>query len=93
MKHIILIASLLVSGSLLAEEKTVVLSVPGMDCPVCPITIKKSLERVDGVKTVNVSYKNKSATVLYENQLAKLESILEATKNVGYPSEVIEGNE
>ncbi|MFQ5356083.1 MAG: mercury resistance system periplasmic binding protein MerP [Mariprofundaceae bacterium] len=91
MKHIIVILSLLFSGSLLAGEQTVVLSVPGMNCPVCPITVKKSIEKVAGVKSVNVSYESKSATVVFEDQLASIASIKEATENAGYPSEIIKG--
>lgn len=91
MKYIIVILSLLMSGSAFAEEQSVTLSVPGMNCPVCPITVKKAIEKVTGVKSTNVSYENKLATVLYDDQLADIASIQEATKNVGYLSEVIKG--
>ena len=32
-----------------SAPKTVTLSVPTMDCPVCPITVKKALVKVSGV--------------------------------------------
>ncbi|EKH5750464.1 cation transporter, partial [Pseudomonas aeruginosa] len=31
-----------------AATKTVTLSVPGMTCAACPITVKKALTKVDG---------------------------------------------
>ncbi|MBU1187775.1 MAG: cation transporter [Gammaproteobacteria bacterium] len=91
MKYIFAILSLLISGSLLADEQSVILSVPGMNCPVCPITVKKSIENVTGVKSVDVSYESKSATVLYDDQLADIARIQKATENAGYPSEIIKG--
>ena len=33
-----------------AATKTVTLSVPGMTCAACPITVKKALTKVDGVQ-------------------------------------------
>lgn len=92
MKHIVTILSLLMSGALFAQEQSVTLSVPGMNCPVCPITVKKSIEKVAGVKSVNVSYDNKTATVLYEGQQVDVSRIQKATENAGYTSEVIKGN-
>src|SRR6266704_2323276 len=38
-----------------AENKTVTLSVPGMDCEACPITVSKALKKVDGVGKVAAS--------------------------------------
>ncbi len=47
----------------LAEQKTVTLSVPGMTCSACPITVKAALKRVDGVSSVQVRYEERDATV------------------------------
>ena len=66
--------------------KTVVLAVPGMTCPVCPITVKKALKNIKGVNHVSVNYKNKTATVSFDTQKVKISTLTEATKNVGYPS-------
>jgi periplasmic mercuric ion binding protein len=74
------------SGVISAAEQSVILSVPGMNCPVCPITVKKSLQQVDGVKSVNVSYESKAAEVSYDDKLTDIKSLLRATENVGYPS-------
>ncbi|MDD5319309.1 MAG: mercury resistance system periplasmic binding protein MerP [Methylococcales bacterium] len=79
------------SGGISAAEQSVLLSVPGMNCPVCPITIKKSLQQVAGVKSVNVSYESKTAEVAFDDKLTDIKSLLKATENVGYPSYLKEG--
>lgn len=50
-----------------AATKTVALSVPGMTCAACPITVKKALSRVDGVRQVNVGFAKREATVTFDN--------------------------
>ena len=39
-----------------AAVQTVTLSVPTMECPVCPITVKKALTGVDGVSKAEVNF-------------------------------------
>src|SRR5437667_10420048 len=46
----------ILSAPVWAATKTVTLNVPGMTCPTCPITIKKALNKVQGVSNVDVSY-------------------------------------
>ena len=46
-----------------AASKTVTLDVPSMTCPVCPITVKKALNKVNGVSKVEVSYEKKQHTI------------------------------
>lgn len=91
MKYLIVLLSLFLSGALSAEQQSVVLSVPGMYCPVCPITVKKAIEKVEGVKSVNIIYESKSAHVSYDDQHTDISQIQEATKNVGYPSVPVRG--
>ncbi len=69
-----------------ADIQRVTLSVPDMNCPVCPITVQKSLEAVNGVKTVETSLENKEAVVTYDDEKVTLENLTLATKNTGYPS-------
>jgi mercuric ion binding protein len=85
----VLIFLLLLSGVLLATERSVVLSIPGMNCPVCPITIKKSLQKVDGVKAVDVNFESKLADVTFDDDMTDLEHLKQATANVGYPSQLL----
>jgi mercuric ion binding protein len=89
MKKIAFLLLLAQSGLLFAAEQSVILSISGMTCAVCPITVKKSLQKIEGVKTVTVSYENKTATVVFDDQLAKVDSFLKAMENVGYPATVL----
>lgn len=89
MKHVIPVMLLLMSGALTAEEKSVVLSVPGMKCPACPITVMVAIKRVQGVKSVNANFESKLAVVSYDDQLTNISNLQEAAKNAGFPSKVI----
>jgi mercuric transport protein len=91
MKVIVFLCLSVLCGISFAAEKSVLLSIPGMDCPVCPITIKKSLLKVNGVKSANVSYESKTAAVSFDDQLTDINILLQATENVGYPSILKEG--
>ena len=74
------------SPAALAEVKTVTLSVPGMYCETCPITVKKAISRVSGVSRVSASYEKKEAVVTYDDSRTTVETLTEATANAGYPS-------
>ena len=69
-----------------AEEQLVELSIPSMNCAVCPITVKKALEKVEGVHFVEVTYKTKLATVKFENTITSIDALISATTNAGFPS-------
>ena len=53
----ILLMALFINGSVIAAEKLklVSLSVPTMNCAMCPITVSKSLMNVQGVQTADAS--------------------------------------
>lgn len=89
MKYVIAIMSLFMSGTLSADEQLVVLSVPGMKCPACPITVMVAIKRVKGVKSVNVNFESKLAEVSYDDQLTNISKLQVAAKNVGFSSQVI----
>ncbi len=72
----------------LAATKTVTLSVTKMTCAACPITVKKALDKVEGVEKVEVSFENKEAVVTFDDAKTKAKDLMEATKNAGYPSAV-----
>lgn len=76
------------SASAWAATKTVTLSVPGMTCSACPITVKKALSKVDGVVKAEVSFEKKEATVTYDDAKTTVNALLDATKDAGYPSSV-----
>ena len=74
------------SSATLATEKTVTLAVKNMYCAACPHTVKASLEAVPGVTKVAVSYKDKTATITYDDAKADVNQLTSATTKAGYPS-------
>ena len=77
---------LLVSAPAFAAERTLTLAVQNMYCANCPFVVRKSLEAVPGVAKVTVSYKDKTATVTYDDSMVDPKALTTATKNAGYPS-------
>ena len=71
-----------------AATQTVTLAVPGMTCAACPITVKKSLTKVDGVQKVEVSYERREAVITFEDTKASTQMLTDATTNAGYPSSI-----
>lgn len=71
-----------------AAPQTITLSVPGMTCAACPITVKKALTKVEGVQNVEVSYEHREAIVTFDDTRTSVEALTKATENAGYPSSV-----
>ena len=71
-----------------AATKTVTLSVPGMTCAACPITVKKALTKVDGVQKAEVSYEKREAVVTFDDAKTNADALTKAIANAGYPSSV-----
>jgi mercuric ion binding protein len=80
---IVLGLGMIASSSALAAERTITLAVQNM---FCPFIVKRSLEAVPGVARATVSYKDKTAIVLYDDGRADVKSLTDATTNAGYPS-------
>jgi periplasmic mercuric ion binding protein len=74
-----------------AAPKTVTLAIPTMDCPVCPITVKKALSQVAGVGQIDVNFKKREAVVTYDDAKTNISALTESTKNAGYPSTLVGG--
>lgn len=81
-----LAVGLLASPAANAGERTVTLAVENMYCALCPLTVRKSLEAVPGVKSAVVSYASRSAVVVYDDGGTDLAALTKATTNAGYPS-------
>lgn len=85
------IAALLALVPLAAEAgapKTVTLDVENMTCSLCPITVRKALEKVSGVTAAKVDAEHKSATVTFDPDVADADKLVKATTDAGYPSTV-----
>lgn len=74
--------------TLAASPETVTLDVLKMTCAVCPITVKKSLEKLPGVSAVKVDFDEKTAIVTFDPAITNSEALTAATTNAGYPSSV-----
>ena len=70
-----------------ASPQTVTLNVPGMTCPVCPITVKKALEKVSGVSKVDVRFEKKQVLVTFDDAKTNTDVLVKATTEAGYPSQ------
>jgi mercuric ion binding protein len=69
-----------------AAMQTVTLSVPGMTCAACPLTVKQSLNKVKGVSQTEVSYEKKQAVVSFDDAKTNVQALTKATADAGYPS-------
>lgn len=76
----------LVSTPLWAATQTVTLSVPDMNCPACPFTVKKALSKVNGVGKIDVSLEKHEAVVAFDDSKTTVKKLTEATESAGYPS-------
>ena len=74
-----------------SDETTVKFSVEKMTCATCPISVRKAMERVDGVKNVEVNLETKMATVIFDASVTTASDISNASTDVGFPAtEVVE---
>ena len=72
--------------ALAGMPQTVTLAVQNMTCPVCPVTVKKSLENVPGVSAVKVDFDKKTAIVTFDPDKTQPEGLTKATTEAGFPS-------
>ena len=84
--HTAFVAVVVASPAAMAADRTITLSVKNMDCAACPSIVKASLQAVPGVAKVAVSYKDKTATITYDDGKADVNELTSATTKAGYPS-------
>lgn len=90
MRRILMFASItvLANGALAGETQTVTLDVKNMYCDLCPVTVRKSLERVPGVAEAKVDFAQKTATVKFDPDRATAAVLVKATTEAGFPSTI-----
>jgi len=81
-------ATLTFTAAIAATPQTVILDVRNMTCPVCPITVRKALERVPGVSEAKVDFDKQTVTVKFDPDKAASAALIKATTDAGYPSSV-----
>jgi mercuric ion binding protein len=74
------------SGAAMAEQRTVTLAVENMFCEACPYMVKKTIERVSGVSKVTVSFKEKTAVVVFDDARVQVNDLTNAATKAGFPS-------
>ena len=75
-------------AALAATPQTATLNVQNMTCELCPVTVKKSLEKVPGVSQVRIDFAKKTATVTFDAEQAQVSTLVKATTDAGYPTTV-----
>ena len=90
MRRLLLAAALALSplAAMAGARQTVTLDVKNMTCAVCPITIRKALEKAPGVESVKVDLDAKTATVTFDPDKADAAALIKATTEAGYPARV-----
>lgn len=97
----VLMLGLLAAGAMLevpaaksagpAQSKTVTLTVENMTCSMCPITVRKALEKVPGVIRAEAKYEGEGAgwaKVTFDPARTTVQALTEATANAGYASRI-----
>lgn len=64
-------------------------AISNMTCATCPITVRKAMTRVAGVKTVSVDFDAKRAVVDFDSSRTTVAAIGAASTNAGYPAREI----
>ena len=90
MRHLFAAAliALMPLATLAATPQTAVLDVQNMTCELCPVTVKKSLEKVPGVSQARIDFAKKTATVTFDAEKTNATALVKATTDAGYPSTV-----
>ena len=71
-----------------AAEQTITFSVDNMTCALCPVTVKRAIEGVDGVRTVEIDFEARTATVVFDTAATSADAIATASANAGYPARI-----
>ena len=85
----VMVSTGLVPAAMWAAPKSITLDVPGMTCPACPITIKKTLLKQLGVTSVAVRYQKKELVVAFDDAKTNASAIMKSTASIGFPSTVV----
>jgi len=70
------------------QTNRITLDIQGMTCATCPITVTKSLEKIDGVQEAGATLSPPEAIVVYDPNKVSIKQLVEATTNAGFPSAI-----
>jgi mercuric ion binding protein len=71
-----------------AADQTVIFAVENMTCALCPVTVKSAMEGVEGVRSVEINFEARTATVVFDAAATDANAIGAASTNAGYPAAV-----
>ena len=64
--------------------KTVTLDVEGMSCAACQSHIEKALRDTEGVSDASVNLMTRTARIVYQPDVTRIDSLVEAVREAGY---------
>jgi mercuric ion binding protein len=79
-------SSMTIASAQAAAEQRQIFAIENMTCALCPVTVKKAMEGVPGVKSVVIDFEAKTATVTFDGTTTTVELIAAAATNAGYPA-------
>ena len=90
--RVLLASALLVSAATAVAtgelQSQVTLTVEGMTCASCPITVKRLLANVPGVSEASVNYKTREAQVWFDPDKVQADQLARAVTDIGFPAKV-----
>ncbi|MFQ6063305.1 MAG: heavy-metal-associated domain-containing protein, partial [Methanosarcinales archaeon] len=94
----LLIFSSLIGNIAIAVEKDtelekVTLKVEGMTCIGCAVAVQSALEKVQGVRNAEVSFRKGEAVVEFEKGKVNTTQLIEAVEKVGYKAYLLDESE
>lgn len=81
----------LASAQAATTEQRQIFAIENMTCALCPVTVKKAMEGVSGVKSVAVDFDAKTATAVFDPSKATIATIAAASTSAGYPAHATKG--
>lgn len=76
-------------ASVLAQDKELNLEISGMTCANCSLAIERSLNKKEGVNSVEINLVNNRGTVSFNPGLIKTHEIIETIKQTGYDAKTV----
>jgi mercuric ion binding protein len=72
----------------MAIAQTTTFAIQNMTCALCPVTVRKAIEGVNGVTSVKVDLDAKTVTVVFDPSTTNQDAIATASADAGYPASV-----
>ena len=77
------------SAEAATASQTATFAIENMTCALCPVTVRKAMEGVSGVKSVSVDFEQKTATVVFDPRVTDTVAIAAASTEAGYPANAV----